>query len=169
MVVGQDPGDSKMAKVRQLGIRTLDEDQFYDMIRTRPAQEEKLTKEVEKVRLTQKQAAQAQLAKDKEALLEKERQKEKEREQEREREKERERQREREREREKEREKERERHPKVKEENSGAENMDVDKEKPFTIPKSPPQMSPPPVAMIAAISPAQATREVKTSPFFNSE
>ena len=50
VVVGSEPGASKMDKVKKLGIRILDEDQFYEIIRTRPAQEEVVSKEVAKIR-----------------------------------------------------------------------------------------------------------------------
>lgn len=40
VVVGEDPGESKLGKVKELGLKTLDEDELFELIRTRPSSTE---------------------------------------------------------------------------------------------------------------------------------
>ena len=127
VIVGLDPGASKMEKIKQHKIRTVDEDQFYDMIRSRPGQTERAAKSV----------AEYREAKAREEKLKQE----KEREQERVREREKEREQERVREREREREKEKEARPRT---TSQVEAL---------LETSHP-VSPPPVSLVAKLSPS---------------
>jgi len=135
VIVGLDPGASKMDKITQHKIRTVDEDQFYDMIRTRPGQAEKAAKSVAEYREAK--------AREEKLKQEKEREQERSREREREREKEREKERERaaQREKEKEKEKEKEERPRS---TSQVEAL---------LETSHP-VSPPPVSLVAKLSPS---------------
>ena len=137
--MGLDPGVSKMDKIKHFKIRTLDEDQFYDMIRTRPGQNEKATKSVAEFR--ESQAREDRLKQEKEQ-----------------REKEREREREVQRATQREKELEKEREERVR------PTSQVE-----TLLKTSHPVSPPPVSLVAKLStssPPERTASATVSPHF---